>query len=114
MDGDPTPALTGRRRTRPTSTGCRNPWQPKPGRAPLIAAYAAVQINRATSLISAFLLSRLGTFSFGLIHTVLKSRFQPIPRYCYNPTMKHSTRRKRTKAWLGVAFEPAMKCAVKV
>src|SRR4051812_40016549 len=49
MDGDPTPALTGRRRTRPTSTGCRNPWQPKPGRAPLIAAQAAVQTNRATS-----------------------------------------------------------------
>src|SRR3954462_888766 len=49
MDGDPTPALTGRRRTRPTSIGCRNPWQPKPGRAPLIAAHAAVQTNRATS-----------------------------------------------------------------
>src|SRR3954467_15921882 len=49
MDGDPTPALTGRRRTRPTSIGCRNPWQPKPGRAPLIAAQAAVQTNRATS-----------------------------------------------------------------
>src|SRR4051812_9964637 len=50
MDGDPTPALTGRRRTRPTSPGCRNPWQPKPGRAPLIAAQAAVQTNRATSV----------------------------------------------------------------
>src|SRR4051794_31897884 len=50
MDGDPTPALTGRRRTRPTSIGCRNPWQPKPGRAPLIAAHAAVQTNRATSV----------------------------------------------------------------
>src|SRR3954468_24210136 len=49
MDGDPTPALTGRRRTRPTSIGCPNPWQPKPGRAPLIAAHAAVQTNRATS-----------------------------------------------------------------
>src|SRR4051812_1813859 len=49
MDGDPTPALTGRRRTRPTSIGCRKPWQPKPGRAPLIAAQAAVQTNRATS-----------------------------------------------------------------
>src|SRR4051794_13250311 len=49
MDGDPTPALTGRRRTRPTSLGCRNPWQPEPGRAPLIAAQAAVQTNRATS-----------------------------------------------------------------
>src|SRR4051812_10213245 len=49
MDGDPTPALTGRRRTRPTSIGCRNPWQPKPGRALLIAAHAAVQTNRATS-----------------------------------------------------------------
>src|SRR4051812_291310 len=50
MDGDPTPALTGRRRTRPTSIGCRNPWQPEPGRAPLIAAQAAVQTNRATSI----------------------------------------------------------------
>src|SRR3954464_6616440 len=49
MDGDPTPALTGRRRTRPTSIGCRNPWQPKPGRAPLTAAKPAVQTNRATS-----------------------------------------------------------------
>src|SRR4051795_6777609 len=49
MAGDPTPALTGRRRTRPTSIGCRNPWQPKPRRAPLIAAQAAVQTNRATS-----------------------------------------------------------------
>src|SRR4051812_41824995 len=49
MDGDPIRALTGRRRTRPTSIGCRNPWQPKPGRAPLIAAHAAVQTNRATS-----------------------------------------------------------------
>src|SRR3954451_10018227 len=51
MAGDPTPALTGRRRTRPTSIGCRNPWQPKPGRAPLIAAQATVQTNRATSVI---------------------------------------------------------------
>src|SRR3954454_3611917 len=50
MAGDPTPALTGRRRTRPTSIGCRNPWQPKPGRAPLTAAQAAVQTNRATSV----------------------------------------------------------------
>src|SRR4051812_43979452 len=50
MAGDPTPALTGRRRTRPTSPGCRNPWQPKPGRAPLTAAQAAVQTNRATSV----------------------------------------------------------------
>src|SRR4051812_25691614 len=52
MDGDPTPALTGRRRTRPTSIGYRKPRQPKPGRAPLIAAQAAVQTNRATSPIS--------------------------------------------------------------
>src|SRR3954454_23411980 len=50
MDGDPTPALTGRRRTRPTSRGCRNPQQPEPGRAPLISAKPAVQSNRATSL----------------------------------------------------------------
>src|SRR4051794_39418333 len=53
MDGDPTPALTGRRRTRPTSIGCPNPWQPEPGRAPLIAAHAAVQTNRATSVFMA-------------------------------------------------------------
>src|SRR3954464_12335828 len=51
MDGDPIRALTGRRRTRPTSIGCRKPQQPKPGRAPLIAGQAAVQINRATSLV---------------------------------------------------------------
>src|SRR4051812_11663355 len=49
MDGDPIRALTGRRRTRPTSPGCRKPQQPKPGRTPLTAVYAAVQINRATS-----------------------------------------------------------------
>src|SRR4029079_16057078 len=49
MGGDPIRALTGRRRTRPTSTGCRKPWQPEPGRAPLILAQAAVQTNRATS-----------------------------------------------------------------
>src|SRR5215218_6989176 len=52
MDGDPTPALTGRRRTRPTSIGCRNPWQPKPCRAPLSAAQAAVHTDRATSLLT--------------------------------------------------------------
>src|SRR3954447_12293495 len=51
MDGDPTPALTGRRRTRPTSIGCRKPRQPKPGRAPLIPEQAAVQTNRATSVV---------------------------------------------------------------
>src|SRR5215217_5037668 len=50
MDEDPIRALTGRRRTRPPSPGCRKPQQPKPGRTPLIAVYAAVQINRATSL----------------------------------------------------------------
>jgi putative transposase len=49
----PPRALTGRRRTRPPSAGCRNPWQPEPGRAPLIAAQAAVQTNRATSAASA-------------------------------------------------------------
>src|SRR3954467_13028831 len=52
MDGDPTPALTGRRRTRPPSIGCRNPQQPEPGRAPLISAKPAVQSNRATSPVS--------------------------------------------------------------
>src|SRR6187551_1510914 len=49
MGGDPIRALTGRRRTRPTSPGCRNPQQPEPGRTPLILAQAAVQTNRATS-----------------------------------------------------------------
>src|SRR5215210_5055276 len=49
MDGDPIRAWTGRRRTRPTSAGCRNPQQPEPGGTPLSAAYAAVQTNRATS-----------------------------------------------------------------
>src|SRR3954449_4791160 len=53
MDGARIRALTGRRRTRPTSPGCRRPWQPRPGRAPLIAAQAAVQTNRATSLTGA-------------------------------------------------------------
>src|SRR5215204_3869777 len=50
MAEGPIRALTGRRRTRLTSTGCRDPWQPEPGRAPLIAAQAAVQTNGATSL----------------------------------------------------------------
>ena len=39
------------RRTRPTSTGCRNPWQPEPGRAPLMGAKAAVQTNGLTSVV---------------------------------------------------------------
>src|SRR5919199_3641742 len=56
MDADPIRALTGRRRTRPPSIGCRKPRQPKPGRAPLIAGQAAVQTNRATSGCSLFLL----------------------------------------------------------
>src|SRR5829696_4581658 len=50
MAEGPTRALTGRRRTKPTSTGCRNPWQPEPGRAPLIATRAPVQTNGTTSL----------------------------------------------------------------
>src|SRR5215204_5638694 len=49
MAEGPIRALTGRRRTRLTSTGCRNPWQPEPGRAPLIPAQAAVQTNGTTS-----------------------------------------------------------------
>src|SRR3954469_13346937 len=65
MDGDPIRALTGRRRTRPTSPGCRNPQQPKPGRTPLIAVYAAVQINRATSLV---LPDQLTTQASALLH----------------------------------------------
>src|SRR5215212_5831629 len=52
MAEGPIRALTGRRRTRLTSTGCRNPWQPEPGRAPLIAAQAAVQTNGTTSLVA--------------------------------------------------------------
>ena len=50
--GDPIRALTGRRRTRPTSPGCRNPQQPEPGGTPLSAPHAAVQTNRATSLLN--------------------------------------------------------------
>ncbi len=42
-------ALTGRRRTRPISTGCRTLRRPEPGRPPLKVATDAVQTNRATS-----------------------------------------------------------------
>src|SRR5215207_8298403 len=66
MAEGPIRALTGRRRTRPTSIGCRNPWQPKPGRAPLIAAQAAVQTNRATSAVTVELDGR-GTPTLSLV-----------------------------------------------
>jgi hypothetical protein len=72
MAGDPTPALTGRRRTRPTSIGCRNPWQPKPGRAPLIAAQAAVQTNRATSVLGG---TSSGHCASAITHALEAGRF---------------------------------------
>jgi len=43
-------ALTGRRRTRPISTGCRTSRRPEPGRPPLNEATDAVETNRATSV----------------------------------------------------------------
>src|SRR3954447_4682588 len=70
MDGDPTPALTGRRRTRPTSIGCRNPWQPKPGRAPLSAAQAAVQTNRATSHLVRLQLEHAADIALNVLHAL--------------------------------------------
>ncbi len=42
-------ALTGRRRTRPISTGCPRSRRPEPGRPPLNEAPDAVQTNGATS-----------------------------------------------------------------
>ena len=42
-------ALTGRRRTKPTSTGYRKPRQPELGRTPLKEQQKAVQTNGATS-----------------------------------------------------------------
>ena len=49
MAGDHIRALTEKRRTRPTSTGCRKPQQPELGKAPLRNAQAAVQTTGATS-----------------------------------------------------------------
>jgi len=43
-------ALTGRRQTRPISTGCRKSLWPEPSRAPLTEAPDVVQMNGATSV----------------------------------------------------------------
>jgi len=50
MDVDRIRALTGRRRTRPISTGCHRSRQLEPGGAPLKKAPGAVQTTGATSV----------------------------------------------------------------
>src|SRR4051812_35999478 len=50
MGAGPTRALTGGRRTKPTSTGCRRLRQPEPGRRSTYQAGEPVQTNRASSL----------------------------------------------------------------
>src|SRR3954451_14675128 len=109
MDGDPTPALTGRRRTRPTSPGCRNPQQPEPGRAPLISAKPAVQSNRATSHLGAI---RPGLIRAGLCHNAaltqprlrlarLRARAAPV---CA-PGVRPGVRRRVEPDWASLARE---------
>src|SRR4051794_28989148 len=49
MGAGPTRALTGGRRTKPTSTGCRRLRQPEPGRRSTYQAGEPVQTNRASS-----------------------------------------------------------------
>src|SRR3954469_22107673 len=50
MGAGPTRALTGGRRTKPTSTGCRRLRHPEPGRRSTYQAGEPVQTNRARSL----------------------------------------------------------------
>src|SRR4051812_40255074 len=50
MGAGPTRALTGGRRTKPTSTGCRRLRQPEPGRRSTYQAGEPVQTNRASSV----------------------------------------------------------------
>src|SRR3954469_3167844 len=50
MGAAPIRALTGGRRTKPTSTGCRRLRQPEPGRRSTYQAGEPVQTNRASSL----------------------------------------------------------------
>src|SRR3954451_12832290 len=52
MGAGPTRALTGGRRTKPTSTGCRRLRQPEPGRRSTYQAGEPVQTNRASSVVS--------------------------------------------------------------
>src|SRR3954453_16060171 len=49
MGAGPIRALTGGRRTKPTSTGCRRLRQPEPGRRSTYQAGGPVQTNRASS-----------------------------------------------------------------
>src|SRR3954453_10608895 len=49
MGAGPIRALTGGRRTKPTSTGCRRLRQPEPGRRSTYQAGEPVQTNRASS-----------------------------------------------------------------
>src|SRR5215213_3971314 len=51
MDAGPIRASTGGRRTKPTSTGCRRPRQPEPGRRSTYRAGKPVQTNRASSMV---------------------------------------------------------------
>src|SRR4051794_19454686 len=51
MGAGPTRALTGGRRTKPTSTGCRRLRQPEPGRRSTYQAGEPVQTNRASSVL---------------------------------------------------------------
>jgi putative transposase len=56
-------ALTGRRRTKSTST-CRNfPWRPKPGRRSTYQNGKLVQIPRATSLVPGLITSALARWN---------------------------------------------------
>src|SRR3954447_2347511 len=50
MGAGPIRALTGGRRTKPTSTGCRRLRQPEPGRRSTYQAGEPVQTNRASSV----------------------------------------------------------------
>src|SRR3954454_8581402 len=54
MGAGPTRALTGGRRTKPTSTGCRRLRQPEPGRRSTYQAGEPVQTNRASSDLQPF------------------------------------------------------------
>src|SRR3954447_13247235 len=51
MGAGPIRALTGGRRTKPTSTGCRRLRQPEPGRRATYQAGEPVQTNRASSIL---------------------------------------------------------------
>src|SRR3954447_22094330 len=101
MDGDPTPALTGRRRTRPTSPGCRNPQQPEPGRAPLISAKPAVQSNRATSPFSGRGSGSLDTY---VRHFALPWSPAGVRTYVEHNLRHTAADRRRNTGWRVTAF----------